>query len=123
MTPKQPTDEEMGIVSKQIVLETYGLDLKTLRSWAGAKQKEMLKQEEYLQEMAVAKVHGFVHAIYMIVRLQTWWRMMKIRCMFRVHRRERIVTKRKFYLAWKRFWKSEKMHKFQTLGIDSELFP
>ena len=43
--------------------EVYGLNLGLLRKWQGEKTEEILKSEHVKQEIAVAKVRGFLDAV------------------------------------------------------------
>ena len=43
--------------------ETYGLDIRKLKQWHEDREKSLLNQEKAQQEIAVAKVRGFLDAI------------------------------------------------------------
>ena len=96
--------------------EDYGLDLKRMKQWVDARNDSLMKQEEYLQEMAVSRVRGFLDAVRMVTRLQTWFRMMKFRKEFSAFRKKRLAVKDIFFVAWKRMWKSEKLFMWQIIG-------
>ena len=49
----------------------YGLKIHKLREWKAERAKELALREESLQEMAVAKVRGFMDAVVIIVKLQS----------------------------------------------------
>lgn len=43
--------------------ETFGLDIKQLRHWSEARIQQQLNTESAKQEIAVAKVRGFLDAV------------------------------------------------------------
>lgn len=96
--------------------EDYGLDLSKMKSWVEARNERLAKQESYIQEMAIGRVRGFLDAVRMVTRLQTWWRMITFRKEFAEFRATRLVVKEKFFVAWKRQWVADKMHLYQSLG-------
>jgi hypothetical protein len=111
-------EEEVAEVPRveRLPREDYGLDLKKMKQWVEARNDNLMKQEEYLQEMAVSRVRGFLDAVRMVTRLQTWFRMMKFRKEFSAFRKKRLVVKDVFFVAWKRMWQSEKLFMWQVIG-------
>ena len=96
--------------------EDYGLKLADMKRWIDERNAKLLKQEDYTQEMAVGRVRGFLNAVRMVTRLQTWWRMVRFRLEFALYRAGRVAIKQEYFLAWKRMWKSDRMHLYQTIG-------
>ena len=43
--------------------ELYGVNISKLRQWHKEREKKMLNEENSIQELAVAKVRGFLDAI------------------------------------------------------------
>lgn len=94
----------------------YGLKLDKLRDWKAERTRELEQREESLQEMAVAKVRGFMDAVLIIVKLQSWIRMIKPRRKYYLYRLERIVIRRKFFYGWKRYVKGQLMRLHYVIG-------
>lgn len=96
--------------------EDYGLDLKKLRSWNTQVATEQMKSEDYRQEYALAKMKGFMVAIIEIVRIQSWWRMLRIKATFKEWREERNAIRRYFFVAWKQYSGSENLRRRILVG-------
>lgn len=52
-----------------------------------------------------------------VIRLQSWWRMIRVRKKYRAWLADRLGIKRKYYRSWCIFWKSERMHSVRVLGL------
>ena len=100
--------------------QTYGLDLKQLRQWSQDRLQEQLDTEMAKQEIAVAKVRAFLDAIVTNVKLQSWWRMMRVRMQYYEIMNQRRMLKKRCYRSLKIYWKSERMH--YVRGFDLFLF-
>ena len=94
----------------------YGLKLKQLRDWKEERSTELARKEESLQEMAIAKVKGFMDAVMVVVKLQAWLRMIKHRRKFKQYMSERLITRRKVFAAWKRHLMGQKMRLNNVVG-------
>ena len=94
----------------------YGLQLDKLRDWKAEWSRELAQREESLQEMAVAKVRGFMDAVVVIVKLQSWIRMIKPRRKYYLYRQERIVIRAKFFYGWKRYVQGQQMRLHYVIG-------
>jgi hypothetical protein len=94
----------------------YGLDLKKLRSWNAQLVTEQMNSEDYRQEYALAKMKGFMVAIIEIVRIQSWWRMLRIKETFKEWREERNAIRRYFFVAWKQYSGSENLRRRILVG-------
>lgn len=90
--------------------ETFGLDVRQLKVWNQMRIQQQLDTEIVKQEIAVARVRGFLDAIASVVRLQSWWRMIRVRRKYEEWLVERRAVRRKYYRSWKIFWRSERMH-------------
>ena len=55
--------------------------------------------------------HPSTPSLATVVRLQSWWRMIRVRRKFLEVLYERRLVKRKIYRALKIYWKSERMHR------------
>lgn len=89
--------------------QTYGLDIAQLRNWSQDRLQAQLDTEMAKQEIAVTKVRQFLDAIVTVVKLQSWWRMIRIRRQFFAVMNERRLLKKRCYRGWKIFWKSERL--------------
>ena len=96
--------------------EDYGVRLHKLKVWQEERDQQALIQETARQEVAVARVRGFLDAMRMLRRLQSWWRMMTFKMEFREFRNARLAIKRKFYNGWKQYWQAEHMFLYHSLG-------
>ena len=129
MSKKQPQAKQTyqrspmnAVKLEKVKREDYGLDISAMKKWQEIRQKKLMDEEEHRQEIAVARVRGFLDAIRMLTRLQSWWRMMQFKIEFRAFRNERLAVKRKVYVAWKQYWKAEHMFLYQRLGKIFELW-
>jgi hypothetical protein len=95
---------------------TFGLDVAELKRWKKENTERELGQESAKQEIAVAKVKGFLDAIATAVHVQSWWRMTRVRREYNRVMNERKSLKRRCYRSWKIYWKSERLHLFHVLG-------
>lgn len=105
------------MLEEKVPREDYGLRLSSLKQWVDERNAKLLKEEDYAQETAVGRVRGFLNAVRMVTRLQTWWRMMRFRLEFAEYRASRNVVKQEYFLAWRRCWKADKMHLYQVGAI------
>ena len=96
--------------------EDYGIKLNKLKGWQDERDKMVMLREEARQEVAVARVRGFLDAMRMLRRLQSWWRMMTFKMEFKAFRNARLAIKRKFYTGWKQYWQAEHMFLYHRLG-------
>lgn len=64
----------------------------------------------------MGKLRAFMDAIVMIVRLQSWWRMMRWGKTFREYRKERRYMKRRFFVGWKAYMTSLRMAMHNRVG-------
>jgi hypothetical protein len=96
--------------------EDYGIQVATLKNWQDLRDQRALEKEESRQEIAVARVRGFLDAMRMLTRLQAWWRMMTFKMEFKAFRNGRLAVKRKFFVGWRQYWAAEHMFLFHTLG-------
>jgi hypothetical protein len=88
----------------------YGLNLSRLITWSADQTRSVLSGEEAMQKKALAKVHGFFRAVKSALRIQAWYRMMKLRIAFKCHREKRLSVKRQFFRGWKIFTTAQRMH-------------
>ena len=91
--------------------EVYGLNLGMLRKWHKEKKEEMMGSEQAKQEIAVAKVRGFLDAVGCVVRIQSWWRMLKPYQAFLARKRAQKLVKFTYYRAMRLYWKSERLYR------------
>lgn len=96
--------------------ETFGLNLHRLRKWKQVMIDKQLSTELAKQQIAVAKVRTFLDAITMVVKIQSWWRMVKVRQFFYEYQWHRLQTKYDYFRAWKLYRKSEEMRQFNMFG-------
>ncbi len=89
--------------------QTYGLDIKQLKQWSHDRLQAQLDTEMAKQEIAVTKVRSFLDAIMTIVRLQSWWRMIRVRRQFNEIMNGRYLQKKRCYRSWKIYWRSERL--------------
>ena len=94
------TDKYEEVIEKK-KSEDYGLNIESLKHWSALKSQEKFFDEDYLQELALSKVRGFVTAITKLVKIQSWLRMQLERCRYGVIRNQRIQIKKSIFLAWK----------------------
>lgn len=94
----------------------YGLKLQILKEWKEERSKELSQREESLQEMAVARVRGFMDAVMIIVKLQSWFRMMKHRKKYYLYRKELQILRSKYFYGWKRYVKAQLMRLQTVIG-------
>jgi hypothetical protein len=122
---KKPVVQEQTRIQRQpmnsvkvekLKREDYGLDVSKMKSWQEERKEKLMEEEEHRQEIAVARVRGFLDAIRMLTRLQCWWRMMHFKMEFKAFRNARLEIKGKFYNAWKQHWKAEHMFLYQRIG-------
>jgi hypothetical protein len=115
-----PKDKEKEAMRREayrrIERETYGLNISQLREWSKNRMKEELTTEMAKQQIAVSKVRDFLDAIATVVRLQSWWRMMKMRKMFFQIIEERRERKKLYFRAFKIYWQSEKLRYYHLFG-------
>ena len=137
-----PKDKENAAIRREayrrIERETYGMNIAQLKEWSKNRMKEELTTEMAKQQIAVAKVRDFLDAIgefssewwllycgvgligifslYIatIVRLQSWWRMSKMRRAFFQIIADRREVKKLYFRAIKIYWQSEKMRYVST---------
>ena len=55
--------------------EDYGLNINKLKKWNKKKILKKTSEDENRQEIALFKVKQFMDAIFLIIKLQSWWRM------------------------------------------------
>lgn len=103
---------------EKVQRETYGLAMGQLKSWRDERQNKMMNKESTKQGIAVNKVIGFLNAIAMAVRIQSWFRMVRVRNLYWVILAERKSVKYTYLRAWRIQQKSEKMFR-----VRSALFP
>jgi hypothetical protein len=96
--------------------EEYGLNINKLKKWNDKKILKKTSEDENRQEIALFKVKQFMDAIFLIIKLQAWWRMNREVMRYEVWRAERRKIKRLYYAAWKRQVKAEKSYLYQILG-------
>lgn len=118
--PEVDKKEKMGLHKRQgpvdIVREEYGMNLPTLRSWAAAKTDAYRQSEEGQQEFALSQMKGFMSAIVKLTKIQSWYRMMKAREVFKRWREERNEVRGKYFSAWKICVKAELMRMKNVCG-------
>lgn len=88
----------------------YGLNLNRLLSWSADQARSMLSGEEAMQNKALMKVHGFFRAVKSAMRIQAWYRMVKLRVSFKNNREKRLSIKRRFFRGWKIFSIAQRKH-------------
>ena len=106
---ERPKPEHFVVKKEVVQLEAYGLDIDTLRSWQIDQSKGVLDMEDTRQEYALARMKGFMMAVILIVRIQSWWRMLRIKEKFAAWRAERKAVRRHVFRSWKQYFLSEKM--------------
>ena len=122
MFKKQQTEEIKQKRQKPIesytkpTRENYGLNINRLKKWNEKKILMKTLEDENRQELALYKVKRFMDAIFIIIKLQSWWRMHREMMRYEVWRAERRKIKRLYYAAWKRQVKAEKSYLYQVLG-------
>lgn len=89
----------------------YGLNLGLLRKWQKDKKEEILSSEEAKQEIAVSKVRGFLDAVGSVVRIQSWWRMLKPYHAFLALKQAQRESKALYFRALRLYWKSERLYR------------
>ena len=109
-------EEQTEIKIEKPKREDYGIEISKLKGWQSVRDDRALEEEEARQEIAVARVRGFLDAMRMLTRLQAWWRMMTFKMEFRAFRNARLAIKRKFFNGWRQYWAAEHMYLFHTLG-------
>ena len=108
--------EDTLLKVEKVMREDYGLDINQMKEWQDEHRQKLLDEEEHRQEIAVARVRGFLDAIRMLTKIQSWWRMMTFKIEFRAFRNARLAIKRKYYNGWKQHWKAEHLFLYQILG-------
>jgi len=114
--PLERKRPEEPVKVHKVKREDYGLNIIQMKSWQDTYRQSLMNEESHRQEIAVARVRGFLDAIRMLTRLQSWWRMMTFKIQFRNFRNGRLTIKRKFYTGWKQHWRAEHLYLYHILG-------
>lgn len=112
---KSKTRVDMSKFAKPVKAD-YGLKMSKLRQWNLERTKDLEQKEESLQLLAVSKVRGFMDAVVVIVRLQSWVRMIKHRNIFLAYRAERAACRKKYFKAWKLHMLGQQMRLQNVIG-------
>jgi hypothetical protein len=86
---------------------TCGINLNKLKGWSKKEIQSQLMNEEARQELALMKMKSIVISNSMIVRLQSWWRMMRCRVTYFKYRRERFSFLFAYFRGWMTAVKAE----------------
>ena len=62
-SPMSASSKRLKTATDSNLREVYGLNLGLLRRWQNEKKEQLLSSEAAMQEIAVAKVRGFLDAI------------------------------------------------------------
>lgn len=81
----------------------YGINIQQLKSWSKEQSGQLMMKEEAIQQRALGKLRGFMEAIVSALKIQAWWRMIRMQYAFKVYRQRRRVKKRCYFVAWKRY--------------------
>jgi hypothetical protein len=100
---------DKGPIPTKISKEDYGLDIRKLKNWSREINDERLQGEEAKQEFALAQMKSFVDAIGYLVKIQTWWRKIRIQAQFKRWKADRNIIRSRFFGGWKTYYYAEKM--------------
>jgi hypothetical protein len=112
----QRSRRQLDATTPQKTRMRNGVNILRLQEWRSEQKQQRLSEEECQQEMALAQMKKQVNANSMVVRLQSWARMLARRKEFRVVLSEKANFKWMFFYAWYAYTRAEFLYRRHILA-------
>ena len=92
-------------------VDEYGVNVGKLQQWVNDRQKKLIEEEETQQEVAIVRMRAFVIQIKLIVKIQSWYRGLVQRWIFKAWKFEKDMFRFRYLQGWYQFYRSEKLYR------------